>query len=107
MQCVHNSISLFRGRILFSYQVCCGFPPFAGGRWLPYQIHIQIVRGLRPPRPALDDIKLPLKMPPSDKLWDLITQCWAQDPTLRPSIGEVVEYWGGDSPIGEYILDSL
>ncbi|KAH8101099.1 kinase-like domain-containing protein [Cristinia sonorae] len=66
--------------------------PFSGIN--NYKVGGEIVKGNRPLRPTSPDGE-----PISDRLWNVITQCWAQQPSQRPSADEVVH-------MAEQVLDS-
>jgi hypothetical protein len=62
-------------------QVFTGRPPFHPIRQ-DSSVLLQIVQGNRPPRPTIDECR-GRKIP--DNLWYLITTCWDQDSSRRPS----------------------
>lgn len=49
--------------------------------------HAAILHGVRPNRPISPGTNRPM----DSKLWDLIQQCWHQDPSRRPSAKRIVE----------------
>ena len=68
-------------------QVFTGIPPFAS---TPDTILFTIIcdSGLRPPKPAEADTDAPGL---NDDVWDLMTQCWAQEPRDRLEASKLSE----------------
>jgi Protein tyrosine and serine/threonine kinase len=64
-------------------QVFTGEPPFPQVR--PEAVIGRILRGRRPERPE-ESRKLGL----SDNVWNMVEACWSKDPSLRPTVSEVV-----------------
>ncbi|KAJ8079781.1 hypothetical protein PM082_016603 [Marasmius tenuissimus] len=56
-------------------------PPFTIQMTDPGVI-LAVISGCRPPRPEGSQC--------SDELWDLVQQCWAHDPRMRPSAGKIL-----------------
>jgi serine/threonine protein kinase len=52
-------------------------------------VYFKIVDGDRPPKPSAK--QCPGGAAPSSTLWALVERCWAQDPSARPFMAEVVE----------------
>ncbi|KAF9457377.1 kinase-like domain-containing protein [Collybia nuda] len=61
-------------------EILTGRHPFAHRR-MHTGVIIDVVRGIRPPRPEC------AKM--TDSLWDIVQSCWKQDPKERPGMGTV------------------
>jgi len=77
----------FLNRPFVSMQVFTRAVPFGASK--PGMAGLAIMQGDRPPRPAH-----PLC---SDKLWKIIQRCWAQEPSSRPEVSEVLGVLRGPS----------
>ena len=64
-----------------------GQPPFSHIKRNP-EVLIKMQHGERPLRPT--DPKV-IERGLDDKLWNLLTRCWAAEPTERPTIYEVID----------------
>jgi len=84
---VRYSITRLGSKYLTTLQMFSGEVPFFEN---PYDIQVimGVMRGKRPPRPMHG---LSRTRGISDKLWTLVEDCWAQDPTQRPTAGQIVE----------------
>ncbi|KAL5528090.1 hypothetical protein ACEPAF_7226 [Sanghuangporus sanghuang] len=67
-------------------ELMTGQAPFSHIRRTP-EVLIKMQQGERPRRPEGPEI---VERGLDDKLWDLLTRCWAADPEQRPSIQEVI-----------------
>eukprot|EP01127_Copromyxa_protea_P019007 TRINITY_DN6092_c0_g1_i1.p1 TRINITY_DN6092_c0_g1~~TRINITY_DN6092_c0_g1_i1.p1 ORF type:complete len:781 (+),score=116.06 TRINITY_DN6092_c0_g1_i1:23-2344(+) len=63
------------------WELATGSIPYLETGWNPIQIAMRVVAGDRPTAPA-----------PNTLFASLITACWDQDPTLRPSFTEVLSF---------------
>jgi len=70
------------------FEVMTGDRPFKNDE-SPLSVRGKIGNGLRPKRPKKGSSAVRRGL--DDRLWDLITRCWAQDPKDRPDIFEVSE----------------
>lgn len=76
---------------VFSYsmtvlEVMTGLLPFHQLKRTP-EVLIKMQQGERPPRPTDPEV---IARGLDDKLWNLITRCWHQDPMRRPTINQVL-----------------
>ena len=61
-------------------KVFTGRPPF--NEFATPVITSKIIDGERPPRPEAQEL--------TDSVWDMMVQCWDQDPARRPTMTEVI-----------------
>ena len=66
-----------------------GRQPFAHIKRTP-EVLIRSVQGERPLRPEGPEAEVMRERGLDDSLWQLVTECWAQDPKKRPEIHEIV-----------------
>ncbi|CAE6443834.1 unnamed protein product, partial [Rhizoctonia solani] len=81
------------GMIIF--EVMTGILPYDGVR--EPSIMRRILAGKVPSRP---ETHIPAGVDQADRLWSLITSCWAFDPKERPEAWEVKNALGGITPEG-------
>ncbi|EJD03397.1 kinase-like protein [Fomitiporia mediterranea MF3/22] len=78
------SMTVLEARSLFLLMT--GKEPFLHIRRTP-EVLIKMQQGERPRKPEGPEI---IQRGLDDKLWDLLTRCWVEDPAARPSIHEVI-----------------
>lgn len=72
---VRNLLTLSLNSLPNLLQLLTGKPPLYGG--IAYPVVSNYERGLFPKRPQSNEC--------SDKLWELVLDCWKRDPSCRPS----------------------
>ena len=72
-----------------SWQIMTGQPPFSHIRRTP-EVLIRSTQGERPLRPSGLEADVIVKRGLDDNLWQLLTECWDQQPQKRPKIQEVL-----------------
>ncbi|KAH8832435.1 hypothetical protein DL96DRAFT_655532 [Flagelloscypha sp. PMI_526] len=72
-------------------EIFTGKPPFSHHRMDSAVIH-DVLSGVRPERP-----REPYPMP--DALWNVVTECWAEFPNMRPTIEQVLPWVCADPPL--------
>jgi serine/threonine protein kinase len=85
--CIFVSAGKFissQSRKLTKQQIYTGRQPFP--RLSNYAVMFRVIAGMRPERPSGPEcVRI------SGRMWTLITHCWAQQPTQRPSMVEIKE----------------
>lgn len=66
-----------------------GQQPFSHIKRTP-EVLIRSTQGERPRRPDGPDAQEIVKRGLDDELWQLVTECWNQDPKMRPDIHMVI-----------------
>ena len=69
------------------YEVLTGFQPFHEQNYGIFELTYQVVNGARPVKPD-NAVEIGL----GGKMWELVEECWSQEPTKRPTIGQILTH---------------
>ena len=68
-------------------EVLTGIQPFYGKEWSPGEAAFYITDGARPIKPSNAE-----QIGFEDGTWELVEECWMEDPVKRPEIGRVLTH---------------
>ena len=66
------------------YEVLTGLRPFYDKNWQIFEIMLHVLNGGRPTKP--EDVE---KVGLGDGTWELVEECWSQEPEKRPTVEKV------------------